>query len=192
MPCLSNTRVICCPAHRDVPRAQLEGRPRRIINPEDVVAATLDRPWHYGDVVMGTMASQIASLTIVYSTVYSGADQRKHQSSASLAFVPGIHRGPVNFPLKWPVTRKMFPFDDVIMIYPDYNMTKQHCIKRILGKICFKIERRRLHCDVTHLFLTTGVVALHIPSWGLHSYGITNHLKHVLSIVTPATAWRLE
>ena len=64
---------------------------------------------------MGTMASQITSLIIVYSTVYSGADQRKHQSSASLASVRGIHRGPVNSPHKWPVTRKMFPFDDVIM-----------------------------------------------------------------------------
>ena len=39
---------------------------------------------------MGTMASQITSLTIVYSVVYSGADQRKHESSASLAFVWGI------------------------------------------------------------------------------------------------------
>ena len=71
---------------------------------------------HYGDVVMGTVASQITSLTIVYSTVYSGTDQRKHQSSASLAFARGIHRGPVNSPHKWPVTRKMFPFDDVIML----------------------------------------------------------------------------
>ena len=66
---------------------------------------------------MGPLASQITSLTIVYSTVYSDADQRKHQSSASLAFVQGIHRGPVNSPHKWPVTRKMFPFDDVIMAY---------------------------------------------------------------------------
>ena len=64
---------------------------------------------------MGAIASQISSLTIVYSTVYSDADQRKHQSSASLAFVRGIHRGPVNSPHKWPVTRKMFPFNDVIM-----------------------------------------------------------------------------
>ena len=52
---------------------------------------------------------------IAYSTVYSGADQRKHQSSASLAFVRGIHRWPVNSPHNGPVTRKMFPFDDVIM-----------------------------------------------------------------------------
>ena len=70
---------------------------------------------HYDDVIMGTIASQITSLTSVYSTVYSGADQSKHQSSASLAFVWGIHRGPVNSPHKWPVTRKMSPFDDVIM-----------------------------------------------------------------------------
>ena len=73
---------------------------------------------HYNDVTMGTITSQITSLTIVYSTVYSDADQRKHQSSASLAFVRGIHRGPVNSPHKWPVTRKMFPFDDVIIITP--------------------------------------------------------------------------
>ena len=64
---------------------------------------------------MGTMASQITNLTSVYSTVYSGVCQRKHQSSASLAFVRGLHRWPVNSPHKWPVTRKMFPFDDVIM-----------------------------------------------------------------------------
>ena len=50
------------------------------------------------------------------STVYTGADQRKHQSPASLAFVRGIHRSPVNSPHKRPVTRKMSPFDDVIMM----------------------------------------------------------------------------
>ena len=57
---------------------------------------------------MGAIASQITCLAIVYSTIYSDADQRKHQSSASLAFMWGIHRGLV--------TRKMFPFDEVIMI----------------------------------------------------------------------------
>ena len=71
---------------------------------------------HYSDVIMGMMASQITSLTIVYTTVYSGADQRKHQSTASLAFVRGIHRWPVNSPHKWSVTWNMFPFDDVIML----------------------------------------------------------------------------
>ena len=53
------------------------------------------RPFYYGDVIMCTIASQITSLAIVFSTVYSDADQRKHKSS----------------PHKWPVTRKMFPFD---------------------------------------------------------------------------------
>ena len=71
--------------------------------------------FHYNDVIMGAIASQITSLTIVSLTIYSDADKRKHQSSASPAFVRGIHRGPVNSPHKWPVTRKMFPFDDVIM-----------------------------------------------------------------------------
>ena len=81
---------------------------------------------------METMASQITSLTIVYSTVYSGADQRKYQSSASLAFVRGIRRWPVDFPHKWPETRKMFSFDDVIMVavwtifkyFNNYNTTE--------------------------------------------------------------------
>ena len=69
---------------------------------------------HYNDVIMGSIASQITSLTIVYSRVYSGADQRKHEGCASLAFVRGIHRRPVNSPHKGPVTRKMVPFDDVV------------------------------------------------------------------------------
>ena len=67
------------------------------------------------DVVMSAMASQITSLTIVYSTVYSGADQRKHQSSASPAFARRIPRWPVNSPQKGPVTRKMCPFNDIII-----------------------------------------------------------------------------
>ena len=80
---------------------------------------------HYSDVIMGAIASQIASLTIVYSTVNSDVDQRKHQSSASLAFVRGIHRGPVNSPHKWSVTRKIFLFDDVIMVFD----VPLHCIQ---------------------------------------------------------------
>ena len=71
---------------------------------------------HYDDVIMSTIASRTPSLTTVYLIVYSRTDQRKHQSSASLAFVRGIHRRPVNSPHKGPVTRKMVPFDDVIMV----------------------------------------------------------------------------
>ena len=71
---------------------------------------------HYGDVIKSAMTSHITSLTIVYSTVYSGADHRKQQS-----------RLPVNSPHKGTVTQKMFPFDDVIMQLPSsmflfYNM----------------------------------------------------------------------
>ena len=73
---------------------------------------------HYYDVIMGTIASQITSLTIVYSEVYSGADQRKPQSTASLTFVWRIHRWLVNSLHKWPVTWKMVPFDYVIMLRP--------------------------------------------------------------------------
>ena len=79
---------------------------------------------------MSAMASPITSLTIVYSAVYSGKDERKHQSSASLAFVWEIHRWPVNSPRKGPVTRKMSPFDDVIMIgsgiFVIYSITKEN------------------------------------------------------------------
>ena len=70
----------------------------------------------YSDIIMCTMASQITSLTIVYLTAYSGTDHRKYQNSASLAFVQGIHEWPVNSPHKGPVTRKTFPFDDIMMV----------------------------------------------------------------------------
>ena len=70
----------------------------------------------------GAMTSQITGFMIVYSTVCWGAYRRKHQSSASLAFLRGIQRWPVTPPPpppppphKVPVTRKMFPYDDVIM-----------------------------------------------------------------------------
>ena len=71
---------------------------------------------HYSDVMMSTMTSQITGVPIVCSTVGSDVDERKHQSSVSLAFVRGIQRSPVNSPHKRPATRKMFPFDDAIMI----------------------------------------------------------------------------
>ena len=98
----------------------------RKVNPYMNSAASF---WHYSNVIMIEMQSQITSLTIVYWTVYLGADQRKHQSSASLAFAWGIHRWPVNSPHKWPVTPKMFPFDDVIMgIVPCIVQHSMHSI----------------------------------------------------------------
>ena len=69
---------------------------------------------HYSDVILSVMVSQITGILIVCSTDCSGADQRKHQSFASLAFLRGICWWPVDSPHKRPVKRKMFPFDDVI------------------------------------------------------------------------------
>ena len=88
---------------------------------------------------MSSMASQITSLTIAYSNVYSGSDQRKHQSSASLAFVRGIHR--VNSPHKWPLTRKMFPFDDVIMkLYDVAQELLQHLHFQVADMISISVR----------------------------------------------------
>ena len=104
---------------------------------------------HYIDVMMGGMASQITSLTIVYSAVYSGADQRKHQSPASLAFVRGIHRWPVNSQHKWPVTRKMFPLDDVIMLCL-IMMKYVYNPHIVYASLCFVVVSNllnlRIHC----------------------------------------------
>ena len=107
--------------------------------------------YHYNDVIMGAMASQITYLTIVYSTVYSGADQRKHQSSASLAFVLGIHRWLVNSRHKGPVTRKLFPIDNVIMyikwyltwlIYPDLAYRETFLVSISTASLETKISAR--------------------------------------------------
>ena len=104
---------------------------------------------HYCDVTMGTMASQITSSTTVYSTVYRHADERKHQSSASLAFVRGIHRGPV----------KMLPFDNVIMVCR--NRRQQRCRSAditVAGVLCVSVIDIGYHMffDHANLWLLTG------------------------------------
>ena len=106
---------------------------------------------------MSQWASQITSFAIVYLTVYSGADQRKHQSSASLASVRGIHRWPVNSPHKWPVTRQMFPFDDVttrhmiwktLYVLKCMNFTARNA--HYLNKILVAINRKKDKTIVVH------------------------------------------
>ena len=89
-----------------------------------IIRAKVSNTWmimrrHYCNVIMGVMASQITSLKTVYPIIQSGADQRKHQNSASLAFV----QWPVNSMHKDPVTRKRFPFDDVIMVFSIIGLT---------------------------------------------------------------------
>ena len=105
---------------------------------DDEMAAAIRLKQHYDDVTMSGLASQITSLTIVYSTIYPGADQRKHQTSASLALVRGIHRGPVNSPHKWPVTRKLFPFDDVIIKWSRFH--RWHFKVNFLEWMCMNVD----------------------------------------------------
>ena len=82
---------------------------------------------HYHDVIMSTIASQITGILSVYSAVCSSADQRKHQSSASLVFVSGIRQWPVNSLHKGPVTQKIFSFYDVIMELLDVSSKIMTC-----------------------------------------------------------------
>ena len=93
---------------------------------------------------MSTMSSQITGVSIVYSIVSSGAEQRKHQNSAPLTFVRGIHRWPVNSLHKGPVTRKMLPFDDVIMSKYDVDTrhTDSHCLTNVINEVFHQISAR--------------------------------------------------
>ena len=98
---------------------------------------------------MGAMASQITSVSIVYSIVCSWAEQRKHQSSASMVFVRGSHRWPVNSPHKGPVKRKIFPFDDVIMEKCNftrlYNTLSYHKENIYIG-VCLQSIKNEQNC----------------------------------------------
>ena len=133
---------------------------------------------HYYGVIMGAMASQTNSLTVVYSTVHSGANRRKHQSFASLAFVRGIHRWPVNSPHKWPVTRRMFPFDDVIML-------RQPPVMASLAPWQLSVFISMSHARLTARVWPDDDISeyVHISVWGDHLvYAIcsTSHVSHAL------------
>ena len=133
----------------------------------------LVRPYHYGDVIMGPIASQITSLAIVYSTVYSGADQRKHQSPASLAFVRGIHRGPVNSPHKWPVMWKVhialiiiltlwtnLPTCDSIMKKHISNTSSSECsVKMLMLGIWIYMARKTEYFTMKRLIVTLSAMS---------------------------------
>ena len=143
----------------------------------------------YSDVIRGVMVSQITSLTVVvYPTVYSGTDQRKHQSSASLAFVRGIHRWPVNSLHKWPVMQKIFPFDNIMHFitvitdnYPRLISSNDILMWYIL---LYWVDLLNVDCDVfSHSFYTERTLGPaymgHLPLYvgsennGLHTINIT-------------------
>ena len=114
---------------------------------------------------MRPIASQIIDGSAVYSTVCSGADQRKSQSSASLAFVRGIHRWPVNSPHKGPVSRKVFPFDDVIMSCDrDNYRSSAWTLGRYQQIQCFHVICL-LFCSVLSGFIncSCGIDIIHLP-----------------------------
>ena len=137
---------------------------------------------HYNGIIMGAIAFKITSLMIVYSIIYSYADQRKHQNSASMAFVRGIHRGPVNFPHKWPVTRKMFPFDDVIM-HTDLIATFPNVPSRF----------RDLHWPVTLIRLKhiTKSACIPMPLLSIHFYFTSKYIQcHKISSLGQDTKWQ--
>ena len=130
---------------------------------------------------MCIMASQITSLTIVYSTVYSGAGQSKHQSSASLAFVRDIHRWPVHSPHHGPVTRKMFSFDNVIIfeilylmhfIYALFAPSKYH--NAFHWKMWIYREGNQICCIHGSMQMADGVLGatncMHPDSWLFYKY----------------------
>ena len=123
-----------------------------MLNPTIISLAAAEswEPWtHYNDVIMAAMVSQITSLWVTYSTVCSGADPRKRQSSASLAMVMGIHRWPVNSPPIGPVTRNMFPFYDVIISRMWHGHQDYYHVDLFLRQFtpCYK----RLHTRSVHL-----------------------------------------
>ena len=130
---------------------------------------------------MGAIRSQSTTLMIVFSTVYSGADQRKHESPAALAFVRGIQRRPTDSPHKWPVTRKMFPLDDVIKI--SYVKT-----------LCWPISpttASSLHACLWKLFTYSSrlslIYSLHVIIWhGKHAFALPATAK--MSMLTFATS----
>ena len=137
---------------------------------------------HYNDVIMSAMVSQITSLTIVCSTVYSGADQRKHQNIASLAFVQGIHWSPVNSLHKGSVTRKMFPFDDVIMQWS--SLDNHACIVFLIFHCCFTLLSPNKPCGpcllyavrATQFFLSLSHHILSfVPCWQIIKLGIISN-----------------
>ena len=130
---------------------------------------------------MSAMASQITGVPIVCSTVSSGADQRKHQSSASLAFLRGIHRWSVNSAHKGPVTRKMFPFDDVIMNYSKVEPWDSHLT---FGYHTFELTPISPMCPHQPTYLTP----IAMPSAGMPKIrGIPN-----VSIITSIRATAVD
>ena len=142
---------------------------------------------HYSDIIMSAMASLINGVSIVYSTVFVEVDQRKYRISAWLASVWGIHRWPVNSPHKGPVTRKMFPFDDVIMWRCCFVLERpiwQEQSLKGLGQWCRVCIRNSLHVYYIRILL------LLTPCYRFRRYGHPIPPRIVNTIKTVSLQWR--
>ena len=113
--CRSILTILLCSSYQSMLHSWIQLQVRHITDIPIKLPYLQNVHTYYIDVIMSAFASKLTSLAIVYWTEYSGADQRKHQTSVSLAFLKWIHRWPVNSPYKGPVTWKMSPFDDVII-----------------------------------------------------------------------------
>ena len=114
--------------------------------------------------MMDAMASQITGVLIVYSSVCSGTAQRKHQSSASLVFVRGMHRWPVNSSHKGSATRKMFPFDGVIIRWSQVIVnTRYPCLSGIWYQ---SLPQSKYTCDFIWAMPNNICMGQWMPPWG--------------------------
>ena len=116
----------------------------------------------YGDVIMSAMTSQITGVSIVCLTACPGTDQRTHQTSASVAFLRGIHRWPVDSLRKGQVTRKIFPFDDVIIWFALGSMIDVVLINALWRYITTYIWA---NIGWGNGLLSGGTKSLHEPCW---------------------------
>ena len=129
-----------------------------------------------------------------HSTVYSSADQRNHQSSASLAFVRGIYRRPVTSPHKGPVTRKMFPFDDVSWTFqPSCVCSITFILTKIIVVVdtfapgqCTKVDFRNIFALLLFRLLKKlqkRCGCWHFRAWSMYKSWLSEHL---CSLIFPA------
>ena len=132
---------------------------------------------HQSDVIMSARMSQILGVSIVCSTVCSDVDQRKHQSFTALSFVRGIHKVLGGFPSQRPVTRKMFPFDDVIMFWMQWGNYQRQILMRypwgffIQEKIIYQAPAKcdGPRCSCTALILLMQLY-IHCVIWGHRAF----------------------
>ena len=142
------------------------------------------RHWrhHYSDVIMSAMTCQITRVSILCSTVCSGADKTKHQGSATLPFVRGNHQSPVASPHKGSATPKMFPFDDVIMT----AMSISH--DELIPRIPFRMLSIVLIFTWRDLFIYFSQLHRSIPSipyWTHSQYMMTSSNRNIFRVTGP-------